>query len=95
MNNMRYFLADEAAYELSRHALNAAWGIPNPGTVTALPSASSLLKHQGRVVFSVDKWMCELTPAPDMIASAIVDDTLLEITEEEFSTICRAAYQDL
>ena len=91
---MRYFLADEVAYEAARHSLNVAWGLPNPGTVTALPAAETLLKVDGRVLFCVDKWMCALEPALAMIDAALASGDLLEITEAEYVAVCQAAHPD-
>jgi hypothetical protein len=94
--NMRYFLADEAAYEQARAMLNSVWGLPNPGTETALPAADTLLKVDGgRVYFSADVWMCNLAPAPDVIAAALADGSLVEISEQEGLAISSAAYPDL
>lgn len=91
MNNMRYFLADPIAYEEARLALNAAWGLPSPGTTTALPHVTALPKQQERVAFSVDRWMCDMPPAPEMIAGAIASGDLAEIAEADFVAICQAA----
>jgi glycine/D-amino acid oxidase-like deaminating enzyme len=79
--SMRYFLADPVAYEQARAALNAAWGIPRPGTETSLPVASELMTSGGRVVVMVDDWMTALPPAPEIVAQAIAAGTLEEISE--------------
>lgn len=78
---MRYFLAEPVAYEQARAALNAAWGIPRPGTDTSLPVASELMTSGDRVVVMVDDWMTALPPAPELVAQAIAAGTLEEISE--------------
>jgi len=81
---VKYFLADPVAYEQARAALNAAWGIPRPGTDTSLPEAGGLLvSGDGRVVVMVEDWMVELPPAPDIVQQATAAATLQEITEAE------------
>jgi hypothetical protein len=89
---MRYFLAEETAYESSRHFLNAAWNLPAPGTETALvPSAECVKAEDGRVLFMVDRWMCDLEPAPGLIEAAVFAGDLIEITESEAVGICLQA----
>jgi hypothetical protein len=81
---VRYFLADPVAYEQARVALNAAWGIPRPGTETALPVVGNLLvSGDGKVVVMVDDWMVDLPPAPDIVEQATAAGTLSEITEAD------------
>ena len=85
--SMQYFLADPAAYEQARNALNAAWGIPKPGTDTSLPVASELIQTGGRVVVMVDDWMVDLAPATDIVAAALASGDLKEITESQVQAL--------
>lgn len=81
---MKYFLANSVAYEQARAALNAAWDIPRPGTSSCLPAAGECLNDQaGNVYVCVDDWMCELHPAPDILASALDDGAVREVSEKD------------
>ena len=87
---MRYFRANEAAYEQARAALNQAWGLPQLGTETSLPRASACLRDDaGRVYVSVDDWMCDLPPAPDVLSQAFAAGVAEEITEAEMLDVSR------
>ena len=81
---MRYFLANSVAYEQARAALNAAWGIPQPGTSSCLtPAAECMSDLAGSVYVCVDDWMCDLPPAPDILASALAAGAVREVTEQD------------
>lgn len=88
---MRYFRANADAYEQARATLNAAWGLPQPGTETSIPPASDCMTDQaGRVYVCVDDWMCDLPPAPDVLAAAIAAGMADEITEAEMEALSRS-----
>lgn len=79
---VRYFRATVTAYEEARGALNAAWGLPQAGTLSALPPATECLRdNSGNVFFCADDWMCALAPAPAYLAAAIASGDAEELTE--------------
>ena len=81
---MRYFRATFAAYEQFRLSLNAAWGFPAPGTDTSLPTPDDCLRDDAGLVYvSVDAWMCELSPVPQILGEALAAGAAQEISEAE------------
>lgn len=88
---MRYFKADPSLYEEARRSLNAAWCIPSVGTETSLPQAQTCVSDRlGQVYFGVDDWMCNLSPAGEMLANATASGAISEIDEPAYIAAAKA-----
>jgi hypothetical protein len=77
----RYFRADVATYEAVRQSLNAAWGIPNPGTENCiLPADSPSVPRdsEGRACLAVHAEWCEweavASVLPGLLSSGQVEE---------------------
>lgn len=81
---LRYFRVQPDAYEQARATLNAAWGLPQPGTDTSIPVADQCVRDTaGNVYVGVDDWMADMAPAPQVVAQAIAAGVAAEISEAE------------
>lgn len=88
---MRYFRVEPDAYEQARATLNAAWGLPQPGTDTSIPVADDCVRDtDGNVYVGVDDWMADMAPAPQVVAAAISSGVAAEISEAEMDAAARA-----
>lgn len=84
----RFFIADAAAYEAGRAAMDSAWNHPRAGTQSCLPPAAELPKHtDGRVI--VEVWDVDMTmePAAQILANAIAVGAVAELTYAEYRAI--------
>ena len=85
-----YFAAFPDKYEQIRASLDAAFGLPNDETDTAIPPASELpVDADGRVCVSAEDRLCTL--AGPLVTDRLASGEAREITEEEFLVACRAA----
>ena len=85
-----YFAAFPTDYESIRARLDAAFGLPNDETETAIPPAAELpVDADGRVCVSAEDRLCAL--AGPLVSGPLADGTARKITEDEFLTACRAA----
>ena len=83
----RFFRADAATYESMRLHLNAAWGLPTPGTENCiLPADDPTAPRDGqdRVYLAVHAEWCDWPAVaavlPDLLASGAVE----EVTREDY-----------
>lgn len=86
---MRFFRceAGDEAYEAARLALDAAWGHPNPVTLTVTciqPAATAPRDSQGRIVLAVDGAFTEYPAATEMLSLMLGGGAAVEITEAEY-----------
>lgn len=77
----RFFRADAATYESMRLHLNAAWGLPTPGTSNCILPANDPTAprdSEGRVYLAVHAEWCEWPAVaavlPDLLASGAVEE---------------------
>jgi hypothetical protein len=86
---LRYFRCDggDAAYEQARLALDAAWGHPNPATLTVTcidPAAVAPRDQQGRIVLAVTDEFCAYPAAAQMLELMLGGGAAVEITEADY-----------
>ena len=87
MMQQRYFRANEAVYEAMRSDLDAAWGMPNPGTVTCfIPAADPTVPRdlQGRVYLAVHAEWCGWIPVIDMLPEMIASGVIEEVDRQDY-----------
>jgi hypothetical protein len=83
---MRYFRSSDAVLEQVRLALDAAWGLPANGQITALlPAADSPHDSQGRVLLAVVAGFCEYEAVAAMLPQLLASGAVEEISESEYA----------
>ena len=88
---MRYFLAQSSAYAAVAALLDAATGIPRPGTERFVPAPDFLLRSpDGRVAVSVPAALCEIPAVKMVLAAALRSGSLVEINEATIIEFARA-----
>jgi len=75
----RYFRAAEQVYSAILEQVNAAWGLPANGQVTAFAFAADAPQdEQGRCYLAVWDFFCDYEPIasmlPDLLASGAVEE---------------------
>lgn len=83
----RYFRSDEATYEQVRVHLNAAWGLPTPGTTNCvLPAADPAAPrdNQNRVYLAVHAEWCEWPAVAALLPGLLASGAVEEVAREDY-----------
>lgn len=81
---MRYFLARNDVYEQIRQTVDAAWGLPANGQVTALPPQSNCPVIAGMVYLSARADHCAYEPIVTLLPQLLRSGAVHEIDEAAY-----------
>jgi hypothetical protein len=86
---MRYFRAATAAvYEAIRAELDAAYGYPSGGTVTAItPAAEAPVDGAGRVYLLASQAECEYPAVAERLPGLLASGAVAEVTASEWDAL--------
>jgi hypothetical protein len=86
---MRYFRAATAAvYEAIRAELDAAYGYPSGGTVTAItPAASAPVDAAGRVYLMSSQAECEYPAVAERLPGLLASGAVEEVTAADWDAL--------
>jgi hypothetical protein len=86
---MRYFRAATAAvYEAIRNELDAAYGYPSGGTVTAItPAADAPVDGAGRVYLLASQAECEYPAVAERLPGLIASGAVQEVTAADWDAL--------
>lgn len=87
---MRYFRATPEWYEGVRLTLDAAWGLPLNGQLTALPPADQCPEVSGLVYLSVRADHCEYAPMDTLLPQMLDGGQVEEVTQADYLAACAA-----
>lgn len=81
----RFFKAPAAVYEAMRVQIDAAWGYPEPLTLTSIPPANVQHKHaDGDCIMGVRLDWLGWEPVATLIPQALASGMITEMTEAEY-----------
>lgn len=83
----RYFRSDSATYEAMRLHLNAAWGLPTPGTSNCILPAddpAAPRDAQGRVYLAVHAEWCDWPAVAAVLPEMLESGAVAEVTREDY-----------
>lgn len=87
---MKFYAAtNDALYEQTRLALDAAWGLPNQfGLVTCIdPAAKALRDSQGRILMAItDEWL-EWPPVLALFPNLLASGAMQEISRAAYDSV--------
>lgn len=87
---MRYFRSAPDVYEQVRSTIDAAWGLPAHGQITALAPTSECPVADGLVYLSVRADHCEYPPVDTLLPQLIAAGQAEEITQADYLAACAA-----
>ena len=86
--NQRFFKAQDAAYESVRASLDAAFGNPRQGTVTAFqPAAIAPHDENGFAYLAAWDFYCELPQVQSILAEALASGAIQEVDAHAFQSV--------
>lgn len=85
---MRYFRARPAVYGNVRGTVDAAWGLPANGQLTALPPASDCPVVAGLVYLSARADHCGYEPIATMLPQLLESGDVEEVDEGAYLSAC-------
>lgn len=87
---MRYFRSTPAVYALICQQLDAAYGYPNPDTLTlrTLPLASDLpTDSQGQLYLAISAEYCDYNLPSEMLPQLIASGAVEELSAAEYEAV--------
>jgi hypothetical protein len=83
----RFFRSDAATYEGIRLHLNAAWGLPTPGTTNCILPAddpAAPRDNQGRVYLAVHAEWCEWPAVAAVLPGLLESEAVEEVDRDAY-----------